>query len=153
MPSVTGVIVKGYGVASGESGNDQRFPDGTIKLQIPHFREHGFDFDAYFAGDWVCGTLNVSITPHTLRILKADYFLRGIKWTDIFPPENFFLVGLTLRFDGKNYRGLLYEPDPATKPDHFQPPMHIEVICNRVPGIKTGDKVELDFDQAKIEIK
>jgi hypothetical protein len=54
---VKGYIEKGYEVASGQTKNP-RFPQGTIEMQKPFFRDRGLDLSAYFPG-----TINLSIAP------------------------------------------------------------------------------------------
>jgi hypothetical protein len=46
---VSGQIQIGYGVASGRAHNP-RFPQGTIEMQKPFFRERGLDLSPYFSG-------------------------------------------------------------------------------------------------------
>lgn len=149
---IDGILLQGYGVASGQSTSDTRFPQGTIRLQAPYFRAQGLDLDAHFNGGWVAGTLNISIAPLTYKIINADYFLKDVKWTDAFAAENFYLIGMKVVYKDRRYKALLYQPDPATKPDHFQPPSVMEIIAETVPEIKYGDAVKLDIDPEKIEI-
>jgi hypothetical protein len=149
---VLATVVQGHGVASGRAASDRRFPDGTIKLQKPHFKECGLDFDTYFDHDYVNGTLNLSIAPLSFEIKNPEFVFRGIKWTDIFPPENFFLSPAKILFKEKACRALLYIPDPATKPDHFQQASTLEVIAQRIPGIKAGEQVALYFNAKAIHI-
>jgi hypothetical protein len=52
--SVKGKVQRGYGVASGKSG-DPRFPKGTLELQKPFFYERGLNLDDYYSG-----TINLS---------------------------------------------------------------------------------------------
>jgi len=150
--SISCTVCAGHKVASGQAENDRRFPSGTIEMQVPHFREKGFDLKAYFNGDYVSGTLNLSIKPHTYHIGKPDYFLEAVKWTPLFPPENFFLGGAEIIYKDVNYRALIYIPDPSTKPDHFQPPDIIEVIAQKIPGISYGEKVMLLYNPQFIKV-
>ncbi|MFA5041480.1 MAG: hypothetical protein WC464_07600 [Bdellovibrionales bacterium] len=152
MNTIKAVVCSGHRVASGESTDDLRFPGGTIRMQAPFFKAAGLDFDAYFDGDFVYGTLNLSVAPEKIKIAKPQYSFPKIKWTDVFPPENFFLSPATVHFRGKNYKALLYIPDPATKPDHFQGASVIEVIAQRIKDISSGDEVTLMFPASAIEI-
>lgn len=56
--SVKGVVMRGHQVASGR-GDTTPYPDSSIRMQKPFFREHGLELDGLFEG-----TLNVSIAPH-----------------------------------------------------------------------------------------
>jgi hypothetical protein len=152
MKSVRAVVQSGHRVASGESADDRRFPGGTIRMQKPFFKDKGLDFDAFFDGDFVYGTLNLSIAPNKFKIGKPKFYFPNIKWTDVFPPENFYLSPAEVRFKGKNYKTLVYIPDPATKPDHFQCASIIEVIAQRIEGISCGDEVVLAYPQEALVI-
>lgn len=152
MKTVKGAVLEGHRVASGTSQEDKRFPGGTIRMQKPFFKERGLDFDAYFDGDFVYGTLNLSIAPRHFKIAKPEFYFPQIKWTDIFPPENFFLSAAEVAFGGRAYRALIYIPDPATKPDHFHDLSVIEVIAQRIEGIAYGDEVRLGYAETAIEV-
>jgi len=152
MQQIKAVVQAGHRVASGESTVDKRFPGGTIRMQKPFFKERGLDFDAYFGGDFVYGTLNLSVAPKKVKIGKTQYSFPQVKWTDVFPPENFFLHPADLHFHGKKYKALLYIPDPATKPDHFQGASIIEVIAKRIEGIQAGDEVVLACTPEAIKV-
>jgi hypothetical protein len=62
---VTGVVEPGFGYASG--ARSEKYPEGTINLQRPHFAERGLDISHCFAG-----TINLSIAPRRFRIRKPD---------------------------------------------------------------------------------
>lgn len=152
MKSIKAIVRAGHRVASGKSATDRRFQGGTIRMQAPFFRERGLDFKSYFGGDFVYGTLNLSIAPHRFRIAKPKFFFPKIKWTEVFPPENFYLSPAEIRFQAKGYKALIYIPDPATKPDHFQDPSVIEVIAERIEGISCEDEVILSYPAETLEI-
>ena len=67
MISITGKVISGYGVASGK-GNDSRYPEGTLKLQMPFFKERGLDLSVFFIG-----TININIAPKQFKIKKAKF--------------------------------------------------------------------------------
>ncbi len=152
MNTVKAIVCSGHRVASGESASDRRFPGGTIRMQEPFFRERGLDFKSYFGGDFVYGTLNLSIALHRFKIAKPKFFFPAVKWTDVFPPENFFLSPAKVGFREKDYNALIYIPDPATKRDHFQEPSVIEVIAEPIEEISYGDQVVLSLPEEAIEL-
>jgi hypothetical protein len=166
MLQVEAIIKQGYRVASGQAleGGDQRFNEdgGTIGLQIPEFKKHGFDFDNYFGGKagqaYVVGTLGCNIAPYVVTILHPEYHFIGLRWTDKYDQEfpdfkeNFFLSPAQIQFKTKKYKALLYIPDPATKPDHFQLPSTIEVIAQKIPAIVYGDRVTLFYNSNAIQL-
>ncbi len=59
--TIPGVVVEGYGVASGMS-EDSPYPEGTITTQLPFFQELGLDFSSFYPA-----TLNVSIASVLVR--------------------------------------------------------------------------------------
>lgn len=122
-------------------------------MQQPFFKALGLDFDEYFGGDYVSGTLNLSIAPMTYDILKPEYFFKNVAWTDIFPAENFFMSAAHIHYQGQAYRALLYIPDPATKPDHFQAPSTIEAIAQTIPGIEYGHGLSLAYNPSAIALR
>lgn len=152
MQTVKAKIVPGHQVASGRSTKDLRFPGGTIRMQKPHFKQAGFDMDAFFGGDFVHGTLNLDISPRKFTIKSPEIFLRAVTWSDITPAENFFLSPAKILFKETAYTALIYIPDPATKPDHFQAPTVIEVIAQTIPGAEYGAEVFLHYAPDAIEI-
>lgn len=152
LKTVRGIVVAGHGVASGQSVIDRRFPDGTIRMQEKFFRERGLDLDAYFPHGFVRGTLDLRFSRGIVAIERPDFVFRAVKWTELFPPENFFLNGCTVRHGTRTFRGLLYIPDPETKPDHFQDPRIVETIAEPIAGIAPGDTVTLTFDTDAVDI-
>lgn len=149
---VHGTLVAGHGVASGRSSSDRRFPGGTIRLQEKFFRERGLDLATYFERPFIHGTLNIQCPRGVVAIKRPDFVFRDIKWTEQFPPENFFLSRCMVGQGTRAFRGLIYVPDPQTKPDHFQDRRVVEAIAETIPGIAVGDTVALTFDAAAIDI-
>lgn len=163
---VDATVQQGYRVASGTSDIDPTFnvDGGTIRMQIPEFQKRGLDFDAYFGGKadlaYVCGTLGLDLTPHTVSLLKPEYHFTKVRWTDKFDKEgqplfleNFFLSAAQILFKGRTYKALLYIPDPATKPGHFHLPTTLEVIAQKIPGIQYGDRLTLGYNPDAVVIK
>lgn len=146
MKRIEGKIIPGYGVASGK-GKDPRYPEGTLRMQYPHFKERGLDLDPYYLG-----TLNVDIAPNSYKIKKAKYFFDGIEWSTYIPPENFYFFEVTLFYKNKSYDGLIYMPDPKTKADHEQLTTVLEVILPAIEGISTNDRVYLEVNEESIQI-
>jgi hypothetical protein len=152
MNFVPATVVRGHGVASGASA-DPRFPEGTIRLQLPLFQQRGLDVEEYIGPGLVVGTLNLSLEPRVYEIGRPEFSFPGIAWTSHFPAENFYLSPARVHFRGRGHRALLYIPDPATKPDHVQPPGVIEVLAERVAGALPGSRVELEYDPAAILVR
>jgi hypothetical protein len=152
LRQVSAVVARGHGVASGQSTADMRFPMGTIRLQLPFFAARGLDLDAYFSGNFLAATLNLDVAPWRVQILKPEFFLSSVDWTDLMPAENFYLSAAQVGFGERLYKAMLYIPDPATKPDHFQPPTIVETIAEPIAGLGHGDAVTLHYHPAAIRL-
>ena len=145
---VKGIIKEGYGVASGEGG-DKRFPNGTIEMQKPFFRELGLDLEPYFSG-----TLNISIFPHQYSVKQAKYTFKNLKWAEKEPAEDFSFFDCRIKLtNGDLQEGLIYYPHPDTKPEHFQAADILEIITSKIDNLKYDDEVILEVDSQQIEIR
>ena len=137
MISITGKVISGYGVASGK-GKDNRYPEGTLKLQMPFFNERGLDLSAFFIG-----TINIDISPYQFSIKKYKYYFKEINWSIYIPPENFYFFEVQLIFKESVYKGLIYMPDPKTKFDHHQISSLFELLMPKIEGIEQGENIIL----------
>jgi hypothetical protein len=136
---ISAVIVPGHRVASGTNGNP-RFPGGTIRMQLPHFRARGLDLDAFYPG-----TLNVSIAPRRFRVLSPRQTVPALKWHPEDPPEDFSFFDVTVHRTGTPpVSGLIYHPHPETKPTHFQTPDVLELLLPWTEGLAYGTRLELE---------
>lgn len=135
-----GICKQGYQLASGRGANNP-FGDSTIKLQLPYFKERGFDLYEHIP-NFVLGSVNVVLDNAQLKLKKADYTFEDLYWTDVVAPETFSFIHCTLEHNGSAYKGLVYYPHPETKPatnaHHYD---RIEVIAEPVIGLEYGDEV------------
>jgi hypothetical protein len=132
-------IVQGHRVASGLNGNP-RFPGGTIRMQLPFFRELGLDLSVYHLG-----TLNVTIAPLSYRVVKPRLTFRDVKWHPTEPAEDFSFFDVVVhRDDAAHVSGLIYFPHPDTKPEHFQSPDILELLLPWTEGFEYGGKIHLE---------
>ncbi len=144
--TVAGVVVRGYGVASGQ-GAGNPYPAGTIVLQQPFFAARGLDLTPYHLG-----TLNVSIAPATFQMLQPAYLFRQVEWTTLHPPEDFSFAQCRLTFNATRYDGWVYYPHPETKERHIQHPSMLELIMPSVPQIGYGDAVHITLPTNEVAI-
>jgi len=142
---IPGVIVRGHEVASKRS---EHYPEGTIAMQIPFFKECGLDLSPYFRG-----TLNISISPYRFRVTKAEYKFEQVDWTPNHPPEDFSFSRCNIIFKGHNYEGWIYYPHPETKIRHHQNDSLIEVIAQTINGINYGAEIEMLVNPLEIELQ
>jgi len=138
MNLVDGVIVQGHRVASGLCG-DERFPEGTIRAQIPEFKKLGLNLEPYFPG-----TLNVDVSPFIFVKREPWKCFPGIDWCKYFDPENFSFFRVQLEFEANTWDGLIYLPHPSSKPDDHPASVGVvEVLAPKIEGLKYGASVKL----------
>jgi len=119
--SVTGVISRGHGHASGRNP-DSRYAGGTLPLQYPHFKRFGLDLGRFHPG-----TLNLSIAPRTFEIIRPAWRFEAVRWFPDRRPENFSFCHCLLQGPAFRLAGWLYVPDPATKTRHPDSPSHLQL--------------------------
>ena len=142
-----GTITAGHGVASGRSLNTP-YPRGTIAMQRPHFARCGIDLT-----DCWSGTINLSFAPLEIRLHDPDHCLQHLHWTSCHPPETFSFWRVQIRLEGRQpLHGWIYQPDPATKERHWQPPTMVELLAPRVEGLSPGQPLQLADRQQRIQI-
>ncbi len=146
--SLAARVVPGHRVASGKNGNPL-FPGGTLKMQMPFFRERGLDLAAFHGG-----TLNVSIAPLRYRVVQPRITFRAVKWHPTEPAEDFSFFDVRLRHAGAPaVDGLVYYPHPDTKPTHFQKPDVLEFLLPFVPGLDYGAEIQLEIPAEQMIVK
>lgn len=145
---VSGIVTEGHRVASGMAGDD-RFPQGTLALQLPRFAERGLDLSSHYAG-----TLNICIEPHVFRVGKPWKTLPEVKWSSVMPAENFSFFRCEIRTTGMQdfEQGLVYWPHPSTKPEFHQDSSVLEVLTSFIEQASYGSTVDLLLDHEEIEV-
>jgi hypothetical protein len=139
---VHGIVVKGYGVASGPSAD---YPYGALERQIPIFKARGLDLSAYYQG-----TLNVDIHPTAFELKRPEFTFREVRWTDLHPPEHFSFSRCSVMHAGKEYPGWIYFPHPETKLRNFHNPSLLEVIAHRILRIKLGEGLDIFVNPRRV---
>ena len=142
---VKGILVKGYGVASGPSAD---YPYGSLERQIPIFKGRGLDISDCFAG-----TLNIDIQPVTFELVRPEFTFRDVRWTDMHPPEHFSFSRCSFRHADARYEGWIYYPHPETKQRNFHNPSLMEIIAKYIPGVAIGDTFEIAVNPARVALK
>lgn len=142
---VHGVVVEGYGVASGRSGSP--YPRGTIEMQTPHFAERGLDLTPYYAA-----TINVNIQPRTFFVTAPAHTFRNVRWSPEHEPEDFSFSACRVRVREHWVDGLVYYPHPETEIGHPHDPSTVEVLAPFIPGIEIGAVVDLALDGREISV-
>jgi hypothetical protein len=143
---VNGKIERGHKVASGVA-SDSPYPHGTIKMQVPFFKKLGLDLTDFFQG-----TLNVSISPNTFKVVKPEFTFKNLEWTDKHPPETFSFSSCRIIFRDCRYNSWLYYPHPETKKLHFQETCVIEIISPFISDIEYGSSVEVEYNPSEITV-
>lgn len=145
MIRIDGVVVTGHGVAGGSDRSP--YPGPALVLQMPHFRRAGLDLSRLHPA-----TVNVSLAPTRWRPTRPEITIRGVRWTDLHPPEDFSFLRATLDHGGHRYEGWVYHPHPETKADHVQPPELIELILPPVEGLQPGSRVTVELPEDRVEV-
>ena len=140
--TVRGIVVQGYRVASQKSKD---YPYGTIVKQKPVFKNLGLDLDRFYAG-----TVNISIAPDTVKMMKPAYTFRQVAWTDLHPPEDFSFSRCKVLFKGNEYEGYVYYPHPETKKRHFENDSILEVLSVQIPDLNYGDQIEVELQTGEV---
>ena len=137
-------VVRGHGVASGESP-EPYVPGGTIRAQMPAFRERGLDLSGFHPG-----TLNLSLAPLRLAWEHPRATFREVRWSAGLPAETFSFSPCRLLGLEATVSGWLYRPHPETKPRHHHPEDVVEVITRRLEGVEVGFRLGLELDPAEV---
>ena len=135
--AIPAVVVQGHRVASGLN-NNPRFPGGTLRMQMPFFRELGLDLSVFHIG-----TVNIRIASFRYQVVRAKHTFLNLKWHSIEPTEDFSFFDVTVSHGKFSINGLIYFPHPETKPEHFQPPDSLELLLPFVPGLAYGDTIQI----------
>ena len=146
MKQISGILKSGHQVASGMADNSP-YEKGTLQMQLPFFQAKGLDISKFYLG-----TLNISIAPHTFKIVKPQYTFHQVKWHPNYPSEDFSFSPCELTFQNTTYEGLVYYPHPETKIGHFQDPSIIEAIALPIPNINYGDQIAIALNPSEIVI-
>ena len=93
---IRGTVVKGYRIASGLNRKSP-YPYGSIKMQLPYFRNLGLDLYEYYPA-----TINVSIFPKKFVPDNPDYKFSKVKWCGNQPPEDFSFINCDLIYGEKD---------------------------------------------------
>ncbi len=141
---VHGILAQGYRVASGPSAD---YPYGALERQRPIFKARGFDLGGCFNG-----TLNVDIRPSIFAMIKPEFTLEHVEWTNLHPPETFSFSRCKVIYKEIEYAGWVYYPRPETKLRNFQNPSLLEVIAQLIPEIKYGDALDVLVNSAEITV-
>ncbi|MES2597527.1 MAG: hypothetical protein V4662_19420 [Verrucomicrobiota bacterium] len=145
IPATT---VQGHRVASGQNGNPL-FPGGTLKMQMPSFKELGLDLSGFHLG-----TLNVSISPMSYQVVKARHTFREVKWHPTEPAEDFSFFDVVVHRDGETpVEGFVYFPHPDTKPTHFQKTDVLELLLPWTEGLGYGTRIEIEVPEEQMSFE
>ena len=144
--SAKGIILRGHGVASG-TGNDRRYPAGTLQMQRPFFAALGLDLSEFHDG-----TLNVDIAPLSFALVNPARTFRAVEWTDLHPPEDFSFAHCRIEYRGALHAGWVYRPHPETKAAHYQPPTVMEIIAPFIAGLAYGDEVVISVRSDEVQL-
>jgi len=142
--NLTGVILRGYRVASGPSAD---YPYGALDRQRPLFKARGLDLGGCFNG-----SLNIDISPCTFKMIHPEFTFEHVEWTDLHPPETFSFSRCQVIHHDIEYAGWVYYPHPETKLRNFQNPSLLEVIALPIAGLQYGDPIQVRLNPDEISV-
>lgn len=145
------MVARGHRVASG-TGDDRRFPGGTIAQQLPLFRTALPELFTYLGGEPFHGTINLQVAG-LVEVAQPEWRLPAVRWTALLPPETFFFSRARLEIGGERHPALIYIPDRATKTDHHQPPDRIELLARPIERIAYGEAAILHYPPSALVIR
>ncbi len=150
MIEFAGTVKAGHGVASGRSAGaaGNPYPQGSIAMQAPLFKERGLDLSNCFLG-----TVNLDIAPQSWQLLKADHCFEHLRWTHLHPPETFSFAALEVHWQEAWHAGWLYYPHPETKATHFQSRSVMELIVPKLDGLQIGLQLAVQCDAQKLKLQ
>ena len=132
-------LVKGHQIASGVA-NDPRFPIGTIAAQKPYFKALGLNLDGFHQA-----TLNAKFTCSTIIINHYDYSFEKVKWHDKMMAEDFKFVQCQIIVHQQCYPAFIYQPQLASKTEHFHDSNQLEIIAPYIRDLTYGEKLALEI--------
>lgn len=144
--SLSGKVQPGHQVASGKA-EDSPYEKGTLEMQLPYFQNLGLDLGSFYLG-----TLNISIAPHSFKMLAPKYTFPHVKWHPDYAAETFSFSPCQLTYRNISYEALIYYPHPETKIGHFQADSILEAIAPPIPEIDYGDCLILAINPQEINI-
>ena len=103
--------MRGHEVASKKSVH---YPQGTIEMQAPFFKERGLDLSGFHRG-----TLVIGCSAEISNSQCSSSFLIGSVDVQT-PAEHFSFSACWLTFRNQRYAGLILLPHPETKARHHQ---------------------------------
>ncbi|WP_286267613.1 hypothetical protein [Thalassotalea atypica] len=132
-------VMKGHQVASGLAINSP-YPQGTIALQSPFFRQQGLDLTPYFMG-----TINAAFACKSIKLKAWDHEVKRLVWFPELPCEDFKFAHCHVIYQNQSYPALIYQPTAETKIGHFQPKNTLEIISEEIKGLKYGVQATLQI--------
>ena len=131
-------------MASG-AADDSPYPEGTIKMQTPFFRDAGLDLSPYHPA-----TIGVSCRPVTFEMRKPEYTFSGVKWSPEHDSEDFSFSRCRVTVGDVTRDGLVYYPHPETNLGHFHDAFTLEIIAPFMEGVFYGAEVILELNTDEI---
>ena len=143
---IEGTVIMGRGWTSGHA-KDCPYPNGTVGLQLPHFRKRGLDLGTFYPG-----TLNVSIAPRKFKLHNPEFTFQNVKWHAGHRPEDFSFSRCWINYEQQRVQGVVYYPHPETKVNYFLDDSTFEIIAEYLDSIHPGSRVELEINSNEITI-
>lgn len=145
MATYNVTVVQGFQVASGLA-NDARYPGGTIAMQLPYFKTMGLNVTNMHPA-----TINVEFPCQSIELPTPNFSFNKVKWHSNLPPENFKFYSCRIIMANRVYNAYIYQPQPETKIEHFQPINQLELLAPFIKNIHYGDAITLEIENITLD--
>lgn len=145
---IDGKIKQGFRIASGLNLDPPMVSglklNNTITLQKPFFIENKIPR----IQEVYNGTINLDIAPRIFKILKPDYTVTCQWHPDVL--ETFWLVDVAIKYKKQLYPAYIYYPRPSSVKSHKDDT--VELLAEKIQGLKYGDMVSIIIDAKKVRL-
>ncbi len=143
---VPGIVIKGYGIASG-TNPDSPYPDGSLVMQQPFFKELGLDLQGFYIA-----TINIDISPYEFELFNPAFKFENLKWYETVPAETFSFSGCIIEYENNKKAGYIYYPHPETKSRDFHSKSTIEITAPYIENISYGARLQVYLNKEEVRL-
>jgi len=115
-------------------------------MQLPIFKKLGLDLQNVYPA-----TLNIDLGLIKFKIIAPEYKFVNVRWYAEWPAETFSFVRCRVTYNHEMIDGWIYYPHPEAKIQHFKDSSTLEILVPYIEGIKYGESVEIDIDEAGVQ--
>lgn len=125
-------------------------------IAVPRFQLARSNSSGRFSRSWGWISPPASREPSTYGNCASenpDFCFEKLRWTEFHPLETFRFWQVKVRVGNASPEsGWIYQPDPATKALHEQPPEFVEVLAPPLGELAVGSVIDLGIDPTRISL-